>query len=454
MDIEKKNIRLGKRERTASEKPSIIKRAIRSDGFVLLVWILGMAAVWEIGAFYIARVSPRHPEYILPHLWQIASSFGQSAGADQTIFGLVMTNAATLSRAGEGFLIGMALGAILALLMSLSGAVGKIAFPYLMIIQMIPILGMAPIVLSLTGDIGKSRIVIAAILTFYPVAANMLAGFRSVDREKQELMYSYAANTFTIYTKVMLPTCLPYFFTGAENGGSDGDNGVDTGRHASGRRRARMSPVPVAEAQHVDIRVLGDSVHKRGARNTRDEAHGTHGIPAELTDESRKERQVIPVKIKKSSRKWEKEAPSTFNTLTSVIYPVLFGAVIFVLWQTQILHRMVHTEEWILPTPSHIGQIIGENLTKLAGNLLMTLIPVIAGLALGSLLAVMCVAEMSYNAYRGLTEVQPFGEDLMATYAADRRTVFLKLRLPNSLPFIFTAMKVNLPVSVISALVS
>lgn len=163
---------------------------------------------------------------------------------------------------------------------------------------------------------------------------------------------------------------------------------------------------------------------------------------------------MIPVKIKKSSRKWEKEAPSTFNTATSVIYPVLFGAVIFVLWQTQILHRMVHTEEWILPTPSHIGQIIGENLTKLAGNLLMTLIPVIAGLALGSLLAVMCVAEMSYNAYRGLTEVQSFGEDLMATYAADRRTVFLKLRLPNSLPFIFTAMKVNLPVSVISALVS
>ena len=215
MDIEKKRIPVGRSESRSSDKPSIIKRLLRSDGFVLLVWIIGMAAVWEIGAFYIARVSPRHPEYILPHLWQIASSFGQSASADQTIFGLVMTNAAaTLSRAGEGFLIGMALGAILALLMSLSGAVGKIAFPYLMIIQMIPILGMAPIVLSLTGDIGKSRIVIAAILTFYPVAANMLAGFKSVDCEKQELMYSYAANTFTIYTKVMLPTCLPYFFTG------------------------------------------------------------------------------------------------------------------------------------------------------------------------------------------------------------------------------------------------
>lgn len=197
------------------KKPSVLKRLVGSDGFVLLVWILGFAAVWELGAFYIAFVSPKHPEYILPHLWQIMASVGMTASADQTIFGLVMTNAwATLSRAGIGFLIGMALGALLALSMSLSGAVEKIAFPYLMIIQMIPILGMAPIVLSLTGDISSSRIVIAAILTFYPVAANMLAGFKSVSREKHELMFSYAVNRFTLYKKVMIPTCLPYFFTG------------------------------------------------------------------------------------------------------------------------------------------------------------------------------------------------------------------------------------------------
>ncbi len=197
------------------EREPFLKKLLASDGFVLFVWILGFMVIWEAGAFYIQTVSPKHPEYILPHLWQIISSAGQSASDDQTIFGMVMTNAwATLSRAGIGFLIGMALGAVLALLMSLSGTVEKIAFPYLMIIQMIPILGMAPIVLSLTGDISSSRIVIAAILTFYPVAANMLAGFRSVSREKHELMFSYAASRFTLYKKVMLPTCLPYFFTG------------------------------------------------------------------------------------------------------------------------------------------------------------------------------------------------------------------------------------------------
>ena len=88
----------------------------------------------------------------------------------------------------------------------------------------------------------------------------------------------------------------------------------------------------------------------------------------------------------KSVRRWEKEAPSTFNTVTSVVYPLIFGVVLFTLWQTQILHKLVHADEWILPTPSHIGEIIGGNLQKLFGNLLMTTIPVVIGLALGSFL--------------------------------------------------------------------
>ncbi|MFI3206297.1 MAG: ABC transporter permease subunit, partial [Clostridia bacterium] len=66
----------------------------------------------------------------------------------------------------------------------------------------------------ITGDIGTSRITIAAILTFYPVATNTLAGFQAVQKEKHELMYSYAANKFQLYTKTLIPACLPYFFTG------------------------------------------------------------------------------------------------------------------------------------------------------------------------------------------------------------------------------------------------
>ncbi|MGN0174003.1 MAG: ABC transporter permease [Acutalibacteraceae bacterium] len=65
-----------------------------------------------------------------------------------------------------------------------------------------------------------------------------------------------------------------------------------------------------------------------------------------------------------------------------------------------------------------------------------------------------CTSTMSVNAYRGLNEFKPFSEDLLSTYAAKHITVFLKLRLPNSIPYIFTALKVSLPISVISTLVS
>lgn len=65
-----------------------------------------------------------------------------------------------------------------------------------------------------------------------------------------------------------------------------------------------------------------------------------------------------------------------------------------------------------------------------------------------------CTATMSVNSYRGLTELRPFSEDLLKTYACKKSTIFFKLRLPNSIPYIFTALKVSLPISIIATLVS
>lgn len=193
-----------------------IKRALSSKQMVTLVWVAGFFMVWEIGAFIIEQTK-RSPENVLPHLYQI---FGSIISQDmvsnsQTALQIVLSNAGiTLLRAGIGFLIGTAIGFVLALSMNLFISAEKVVFPYLMIIQMIPILGMAPIVLAITKDINKSRIIIAAILTFYPVATNTLAGFKAVEREKHELMYALAASKFEIYRKLLIPFSMPYFFTG------------------------------------------------------------------------------------------------------------------------------------------------------------------------------------------------------------------------------------------------
>ncbi len=189
------------------------KRARRLS---VVVWVALLIVVWEVIATVVAG-SKRTPENVLPHLWQIAASVFSTklVNGSQTAFQIVLSNAGiTLQRAGIGFALGAAIGFALALLMNLLRPVEKVAFPYLMIIQMIPILGMAPIVLAVTKDIDRSRIIIAAILTFYPVATNTLAGFKAVPREKHELMYSIAASRFEVYRKLLIPSCIPYFFTG------------------------------------------------------------------------------------------------------------------------------------------------------------------------------------------------------------------------------------------------
>lgn len=193
-----------------------ITKIKNSKALVTLVWVLGLLVIWEIFAFII-QGTKRTPENIMPHVWQIFYSLidPKPVSNGMSCLQVVIFNAGqTLSRAGQGFMIGTLIGFALAILMKLSHIVEKIAAPYLMLIQLIPILGMAPIILAMTHDIGSSRIIIAAILTFYPVATNTLAGLNSVEKQKYELMYSYAAKKSTVYFKMLIPSCIPYFFTG------------------------------------------------------------------------------------------------------------------------------------------------------------------------------------------------------------------------------------------------
>jgi ABC-type nitrate/sulfonate/bicarbonate transport system permease component len=193
-----------------------ITKIKNSKALVTLVWVLGLLVIWEIFAFII-QATKRTPENIMPHVWQIFYSLidPKPVSNGMSCLQVVLFNAGqTLSRAGQGFMIGTLIGFALAILMKISHIVEKIAAPYLMLIQLIPILGMAPIILAMTHDIGSSRIIIAAILTFYPVATNTLAGLNSVEKQKYDLMYSYAAKKSTVYFKMLIPSCIPYFFTG------------------------------------------------------------------------------------------------------------------------------------------------------------------------------------------------------------------------------------------------
>jgi NitT/TauT family transport system permease protein len=176
---------------------------------VVLVWIAGVIAVWELGAFMLSSVlhDAMAPSK-LPYLHVVAGTMASDRGP------LLEAAGVTLSKAAIGFALGAIVGYLLAALMSASRTAERIAFPYLILSQMIPVLGLAPIVFNLVRDMDASRILIAAYITFFPVAATSLEGFKSVEPEKRQLMFSYAAGKRVLYLKLMVPYSMPFLFAG------------------------------------------------------------------------------------------------------------------------------------------------------------------------------------------------------------------------------------------------
>lgn len=183
--------------------------AKKSRRTVTAVWFAGFLLIWEAAAFAMQNVF-RIPSAgsRLPYLHTVVITVAQNWRS------LLTDCLITLSRAGIGFAIGSLVGVALALLMSLSKTVEKIAFPYLIISQMIPVLGLAPIIFNIVRDMNASRIVIAAYITFFPVSVNMLSGLKSVGQDRKDLLYSVAAGRFGVYCKLMIPASLTYLFTG------------------------------------------------------------------------------------------------------------------------------------------------------------------------------------------------------------------------------------------------
>lgn len=176
---------------------------------VNLVWTICIFSGWELVAFFLDKVlNDPMAEAKLPYPHSIVLSIAQNFTELMSAAGL------TFSRAVIGFLLGVAIGFVLAIIMSLSKIAEKIALPYLIMSQMIPVLGLAPIIFTLARDMNISRIIIAAYITFFPVSINMLSGLNSVENDKKELLYSYAANKKSIYYKLMIPYSLPYLFAG------------------------------------------------------------------------------------------------------------------------------------------------------------------------------------------------------------------------------------------------
>jgi NitT/TauT family transport system permease protein len=155
----------------------------------------------------------------MPHVHDILNAFREpiTAGGPALIHPLLDAAWFTAKEALAGFALGAVVGFLLAVFLVHSRLLERSLLPYVVASQTVPILAIAPMVVVGLGSKGvegwKAVAILAAYLTFFPVAINALRGLQSADPRAFELMDSYASSRWSILWRLRVPASLPYLFT-------------------------------------------------------------------------------------------------------------------------------------------------------------------------------------------------------------------------------------------------
>ena len=180
--------------------PALLGDALRYAVPPLLAMLL-LGVTWEAWT-RLADV----PEYVVP---------GPLAVLDR-LFGdlghFARHGAITLAEAGAGFLLGAAVAVAAATAMAHSRPVERALYPLALLIKVTPIIAVAPLFVIWFGFGSGPKVLIAALITFFPVMVNALVGLRSVNVGALEFFQSLRASRRQVYLKLRLPSALPYLF--------------------------------------------------------------------------------------------------------------------------------------------------------------------------------------------------------------------------------------------------
>lgn len=163
---------------------------------------------WYLASYVII---PDRVDFILPPLHEVVERGLLTWRNFQNILeGLWATTQVALI----GLAISISLGILLALLMSQARWIERTLFPYAVALQAVPIVAVVPVIGLLWGFGFQSRVMVAVIISLFPIISNTLFGLKSVPRTLHDLLTLNKANRFIRLWKLQLPAALPAMFTG------------------------------------------------------------------------------------------------------------------------------------------------------------------------------------------------------------------------------------------------
>ncbi|MGO2660634.1 ABC transporter permease [Mycetocola reblochoni] len=152
------------------------------------------------------------PRYVIPPLTEVLAALVDPAALPRYL----QNAAATMTEVGLGLLIGVALGLGLAVTLAQMPRVYGIVFPYIVAIESIPKVAVAPLFVIWFGFGLPSKVVVVVLLAFFPVLVNTIHGLRSVDRDQIDLFRVNGASPMQLRTRLLIPAALPQIFSGLE----------------------------------------------------------------------------------------------------------------------------------------------------------------------------------------------------------------------------------------------
>ena len=210
--------------------------------------LLLVALLWELykwvgpqdgGKLFGLTVLPRANDTAMPHVWEMLSRYArpERRGATGSIALVVLSGAwFTFRLAFTGFVIGASVGIALAVLMARYKVIERGLLPYLVVSQTIPLIALAPLVVSWGGKLHiggfewprwLSASVLGAFLAFFPVAVGTLRGLTSAPQPASlELMDSYASSWWQTLVKLRFPAAVPFMIPALKLGASASVIGV------------------------------------------------------------------------------------------------------------------------------------------------------------------------------------------------------------------------------------
>jgi len=207
----------------------VARRVIRRSAMFVLALVL-IAALWELykavgpkdgGSLLGIDILPRANDRAMPHVWDMLSRYNRPElrSSSRKIWRVVLAGAWFSFRLSlVGFAIGTMVGIALATLMARFRVVERGLLPYLVVSQTVPLIALAPLVVSWGGKVQVlghewprwlSASVLGAFLAFFPVAVGTLRGLSSANPASLELMDSYAASWTQTLWRLRFPAAVP-----------------------------------------------------------------------------------------------------------------------------------------------------------------------------------------------------------------------------------------------------